>query len=104
MFRLPDPKDVYPTAVKVRAPRPSGGPVEMEFVARLRYVPTSEMAPLTDGEAAERVLAGWEGVADFDGGELPFSAEAAARACNVRWFAKAVVEAYLERFDPQKNS
>ena len=104
MFRLPSPEDRWPTAVEVAVPRPDGKPETAAFEVSFRYVASSEIAPLTDQEAAERVVAGWKDVADSDGKTLAFSEEALAAAADVRWWAKAVVEAYLERFDPPKNS
>ena len=103
MFKLPSPDERYPTDVQVMVPSPSGKPSAVSVEVSFRHVPTPELDGLTDAEVARLVVAGWSGIADHDGKALAFSPEALGRVCGVRWFVRACVEAYLERFDPPKT-
>lgn len=51
---------------------------------------------LTDQSVADEVLAGWAGVQDDDGEEVPFSATVKAELLNIPAVASGIVVAYFE--------
>ncbi len=55
-----------------------------------------------DREIASRVLAGWKGILDSDGEEMPCTEANREALLNVAAFVSAVVRAYFESIEPAK--
>ena len=55
-----------------------------------------------DREIADRVLAGWKGILDGDGEEMPCTEANREQLLNVAAFVSAVVRAYFESIEPAK--
>jgi hypothetical protein len=55
-----------------------------------------------DREIADRVLAGWKGILDGDGEEMPCTEASREQLLNVAAFVSAVVRAYFESIEPAK--
>jgi hypothetical protein len=55
-----------------------------------------------DREIADRVLAGWKGILDGDGEEMPCTEGSREQLLNVAAFVSAVVRAYFESIEPAK--
>lgn len=55
-----------------------------------------------DREIADRVLAGWKGILDGDGEEMPCTESNREQLLNVAAFVSAVVRAYFESIEPAK--
>ena len=55
-----------------------------------------------DREIADRVLAGWKGILDGDGEEMPCTEGNREQLLNVAAFVSAVVRAYFESIEPAK--
>ena len=56
-----------------------------------------------DREIADRVLAGWKGILDGDGEEMPCNDSNREALLNVAAFVSAVVRAYFESIEPAKS-
>jgi hypothetical protein len=56
-----------------------------------------------DREIADRVLAGWKGILDGDGEEMPCTEGNREQLLNVAAFVSAVVRAYFESIEPAKS-
>lgn len=55
-----------------------------------------------DREIASRVLAGWKGILDGDGEEMPCTESNREALLNVAAFVSAVVRSYFESIEPAK--
>lgn len=56
-----------------------------------------------DREIADRVLAGWKGILDGDGEEMPCNDSNREALLNVAAFVSAVVRSYFESIEPAKS-
>ena len=108
MFRLANPDDSWPATVEVDVP---GEDKPQSHRARWRVLPDAEINRLLARQRGaqallERALAGWEDVREHDGSEIPFSVDAIARLCEVAYWRRAAVDAYLRWVAglPEKNS
>ena len=106
MFRLANPDDTWRSRLDVAVP---GDEAPQSHYVWWRVLDDDEINTLLaqSGQALlERAMANWEGVATFDGKELPFSPENLARLCQVPYWRRAAVDAYLRWIAglPSKNS
>jgi hypothetical protein len=58
---------------------------------------------LLDQDAAKELLAGWSGVVDDDGKEIPFSDSALAQLLEIPTVAGQIVRAWFESIDTAKR-
>jgi len=100
MFKLTKTRCVlWPVSVNVPL---DGGAVEKhEIKVSFELLPTSESDALLQGADTNkallrRVIIGWEGIADEDGAEIVFSAEALEQAIDVAYVRVALLNAYFQ--------
>lgn len=85
--------------VKVRVPADGGTTVDQQFDARFRILPAtlySDLLGRGHKELLAEALEGWKGIADEDGGELPFSPGARDALLDMPFVATALGEAYAD--------
>jgi hypothetical protein len=83
-----------------------GGHFETEsFDAIFKRIGRSEFAKLVDkGDAdlIDRVLAGWEGIKDEDGKDIPYTKAALKDMLDDPYFARGIIKSYLESLEGAK--
>ena len=110
-FTLADPKQSYPVRVTVEAPDPESEDAvcECQIRMRLRYLPTDEYLRLAVRGVTEllpEIVASWEAddVLAADKTPLSCTRENIEMLSRISYFAAGVLDAYRERFSPEKNS
>ena len=116
MFKLADPDQTYVHQVAVPMPGAQGGDTVHTFNARFRLLPSSQyralfklehLAEASDYEVIRQFLDGWEpgDILNHDGTDLPCSDETLRQLCDIHYWARAVVEAYIDFYTgtPTKN-
>jgi len=114
MFKLADPQQSYAHPVTVQVPVGNNSWRSESFNAEFRLLSTAEFQALfapdnltkrTDQEVISTFLTGWSDIHEYDGGELKYSDVALAKLCDLHYWARAVVEAYIEFHagQPSKN-
>ena len=58
--------------------------------------------PISDQQIAREVLAGWSGILDEDGDEVPFSQASCDELLNVPMVAQAIIESYFQSLTGNK--
>lgn len=83
--------------VKVRVPV-DGGFADQEFTARFRVLPWSKVQA-HDNDPAEQlrcILVGWEGIADDDGNDVPYSDAAREQLIDLIYVRLALLRTYTD--------
>ena len=91
--------------VKVEEPADGGVFEESTFDAVFKRVPRSEFQKLADKgeeELLKAVLAGWEGIEDEEGKQVPFSMAAMKEFSDDSYWLRGVLNAYTETFEGAK--
>jgi len=101
IFKLVKP-DVVKVPVEVTPPEGKTAKIKLS----VRYLSVTEIKELLvelteddsiqDADMAQRLLVGWEGIADEEGDPIPFSASALEDAMDIPYFHDAVAEALLD--------
>lgn len=101
MFKLEEQKTVkWPVTVHI--PRDGGRTTKAEFTAHFELLPQDEFREIyaqenaSDEDLLRRVLTGWDGVADADGGTIACNAETLETMIRIPYVRAAMVTAYLE--------
>jgi len=97
MFKVAKTKTVrWPVTVKV--PQDGGRTQDAEFTAEFDVIPqqTMDAVVLAAGDLLDRVLIGWEGVADESGQATPYSSEAKKDLLDITYVRHALFGAYSE--------
>lgn len=105
MFRLANSDDVYPGTVVVDVP---GADAPQRHPVSWRLIGDREINRLLAQSAhalLQRVIAGWGGLAHNNGAEIAFDADGLALLCDVPYWRRAAVDAYLRFVTglPEKN-
>jgi hypothetical protein len=81
-----------------RLPQSRINEIQTEVQARIRSAEKGEAfeSDISDISIADEVLAGWNGVVDDEGEEVPFSATSKAQLLNIPGLAGSIIEAYFE--------
>jgi hypothetical protein len=81
-----------------RLPQSRINEIQTEVQARIRSAEKGEAfeSDISDISIADEVLAGWTGVVDDEGEEVPFSATSKAQLLNIPGLAGSIIEAYFE--------
>ena len=81
-----------------RLPQSRINEIQAEVQARIRSAEKGEAfeSDISDISIADEVLAGWAGVVDDEGEEVPFSATSKAQLLNIPGLAGSIIEAYFE--------
>jgi hypothetical protein len=81
-----------------RLPQSRINEIQTEVQARIRSAEKGEAfeSDISDISIADEVLAGWAGVVDDEGEEVPFSATSKAQLLNIPGLAGSIIEAYFE--------
>jgi hypothetical protein len=100
MFKI-ETRKTYTWPVTVQVPCDGGKYVKATFTAEFTALPQDQIDRLVrDGDAdsniATECLAGWSGVQDEDGSDLPYSDEARTKLLNISFVRAAVVGAFFE--------
>lgn len=84
--------------VTVSIPQDGGKTTKATFKADFEVLGQDELLDITNEgkDVLERVLTGWEGVADENGAEIPFNAEAKAQLLQIQYVRQALYAAYGE--------
>jgi hypothetical protein len=87
-----------------RLPQSRINEIQAEVQARLKAAEKGEPfeTDISDISIADEVLAGWAGVVDGDGDEVPFSEAGKAELLNVPGLAGSIIEAYFESVQGKK--
>ena len=100
MFTLADPSKTYRVPVAVSVPTDSATPAKHEFTAEFRLLDRAEVDKLIsaggDREFLDEVLAGWSGIKRHDGGDLEFNKTNLETLSKITYWARSVIDAYLE--------
>ena len=115
MFRIAKKDQTYLHPVTVQVPVGNDSTQPMTFTDKFLYLPTSDFRAIfstqnltqkIDHAVIAEFLVGWENIENHDGTLLAFSGEALKQLCDIRYWAQAVVEAYIEFHSglPAKNS
>jgi hypothetical protein len=88
-----------------RLPQSRINEIQAEVQARLR---ATEFGRPFEGEVsdisiADEVLAGWAGVVDDEGEEVPFSATSKAQLLNIPGLAGSIIQSYFESIQGKKT-
>lgn len=89
---------VVPKTLKLSFHQADGGTVEADISVKFKILPNSKalaLAEQSDGDLLKAMLAGWEGIADGEGGDLPFTPENIARLADYQPLKMALVQAYF---------
>ena len=81
-----------------RLPQSRINEIQSEVQARLKAAEKGESSEgeISDISIADEVLAGWEGIVDDEGDEIPYSATSKAQLLNVPMMAGAIIESYFD--------
>jgi hypothetical protein len=81
-----------------RLPQSRINEIQTEVQARIRSAEKGEAfeSDISDISIADEVLAGWTGVVDDEGEEVPFSTTSKAQLLNIPGLAGSIIEAYFE--------
>lgn len=111
MFKIASPDQTYRRLITVQQPQPDGGVAPLQFTAHFLYVQNHRLNELlaaggSDYDFLRPLLVGWEDIEHHDGTALAFSKARLKTLCEIRYWAKAVVEEYLSFHagEPAKNS
>lgn len=81
-----------------RLPQSRINEIQTEVQARIRSAEKGEAfeSDISDISIADEVLAGWTGVVDDEGEEVPFSTTSKTQLLNIPGLAGSIIEAYFE--------
>ena len=100
MFKLPDPNATWKVPVVVSVPANSTEPEKHDFTAHFRWLESPALNKLIaagdDLAFLKAVLAGYDGIDDHSGEALTFNDDNLAILTGISYFAKAVVETYID--------
>lgn len=101
MFKLEEQKNVkWPVTVNI--PRDGGRTTKAEFTAHFELLPQDEFREIyaqenaSDEDLLRRVLTGWDGVADAEGGAIDYTPDTREMMIRIPYVRAAMVSAYLE--------
>ena len=79
--------------------------IQLEVQARIKAAEKGDPVgtDISDMSIADEVLAGWSGVVDGDGEEVPFGQASKAELLNVPGLAGSIIEAYFESLAGKKT-
>jgi len=88
-----------------RLPQSRINEIQSEVQARIRATENNQAvdSEISDISIAAEVLAGWAGIVDDDGDEIPFSEAGKAQLLEVPLMAGAVIEAYFDSLTGKKT-
>ena len=115
MFTVAAPDQTYQLNVTVQCPQPEGSFAEADYTAEVVLLSYSKITEIQNAavEANEnpdipiirQALRGWRDIHDADGTVMAFNPTNLALVCNLPYFSKATVTAYLKwaAGAPEKN-
>jgi hypothetical protein len=88
-----------------RLPQSRINEIQTEVQARLRATEFGRPfeGDVSDISIADEVLAGWAGVVDDEGEEVPFSATSKAQLLNIPGLAGSIIQSYFESIQGKKT-
>lgn len=88
-----------------RLPQSRINEIQTEVQARIKAAEKGEAAEgdISDISIADEVLAGWDGIVDDEGEEVPYSKTSKAELLNVPGLAGSIIEAYFESIAGKKT-
>jgi len=88
-----------------RLPQSRINEIQTEVQARVRAAAKDEVfeSEISDISIAEEVLAGWAGIVDTDGDEIPYGEASKSQLLNVPMMAGSIIEAYFESVAGKKT-
>ena len=88
-----------------RLPQSRINEIQTEVQARIKAAEKGEAAEgdISDISIADEVLAGWDGIVDDEGEEVPYSKTSKAELLNVPGLAGSIIEAYFESIAGKKS-
>jgi hypothetical protein len=88
-----------------RLPQSRINEIQTEVQARIKAAEKGEAADgdISDISIADEVLAGWDGIVDDEGEEVPYSKTSKAELLNVPGLAGSIIEAYFESIAGKKT-
>lgn len=88
-----------------RLPQSRINEIQTEVQARIKAAEKGEAAEgdISDISIADEVLAGWDGIVDDEGEEVPCSKASKAELLNVPGLAGSIIEAYFESIAGKKT-
>jgi len=88
-----------------RLPQSRINEIQTEVQARIKAAEKGEAAEgdISDISIADEVLAGWDGIVDDEGEEVPYSKTSKTELLNVPGLAGSIIEAYFESIAGKKT-